>query len=249
MRRIVLAAALLLVGLAPDAARAQEFDEYVNIPDGFKVNFPGTPTVTEITWNTQLNYKLPGKVYSANRGAERYSVTVVDYHPIDQMGVERAKSCPQGNANCRGNAGPALGEGYIRHDERGAIMFATSQMIQKAAKLSYLAWEWMDMVEGNILQLTNADESRTFAFIGMHERKLYIFSGTVPKGAPEPGLFQQSVGWVDKQGRGIRYQNIIYSNAYHGLGVYPVPPARLDGGPEGAAPAGAATGTTQGGNR
>jgi hypothetical protein len=31
---------------------------------------------------------------------------------------------------------------------------------------------------------------------------------------------------VDKDGNGIRYQNIIYSNAYHGLGVYPTPPYR-----------------------
>ena len=45
----------------------------------------------------------------------------------------------------------------------------------------------------------------------------------MPKGYPEPGLFQQSVGWVDKDGNGLRYQNIIYSNAYHGMGVYPEP--------------------------
>ena len=47
----------------------------------------------------------------------------------------------------------------------------------------------------------------------------------MPKGYPEPGLFQQSVGWVDKDGNGLRYQ-IIYSNAYHGMGVYPSPPKR-----------------------
>src|SRR5437667_8575831 len=82
------------------------------------------------------------------------------------------------------------------------------------------------MVEGHFIQLTNnADQSRTFAFIAMHQNKLYIVEGTVPKGYPEPGLFQQSMGWVDKDGNGIRYQ-MIYSNAYHGMGVYPVPPAR-----------------------
>ena len=51
----------------------------------------------------------------------------------------------------------------------------------------------------------------------------YVLEGTVPKGYPEPGLFQQSMGWVDRDGNGIRYQ-IIYSNSYHALGVYPVPP-------------------------
>jgi hypothetical protein len=57
----------------------------------------------------------------------------------------------------------------------------------------------------------------------MHENKLYVVEGTVPKGYPEPGLFQQSMGWVDKDGNGIRYQS-IYSNAFHGMGVYPPPP-------------------------
>ncbi len=69
----------------------------------------------------------------------------------------------------------------------------------------------------------NADESRTFAWIGMHAHKLYIVEGTVPAGYPEPGLFQQSMGWVDKDGNGIRYQT-IYSNSYHGMGLVPVPP-------------------------
>jgi len=240
MRMTVFAVALVLSMWAP--AAAQEWDEYVNIPDGFKINFPGQPKVTETTWKSQLNYMLPARIYSAERGRERYSVTVVDYHQIEQLGVERAKSCPPGNANCRGNAGPALGQGYARHDERGAIVYATFKLIQRDATLNYLSWEWMDMVEGHVIQLTNtADKSRTFAWVGMHEHKLYIIEGTVPAGAPEPGLFQQSIGFVDKDGNGIRYQNIIYSNSYHGMGVYPAPPYnRGAGGQADRAPAGAA---------
>ena len=79
------------------------------------------------------------------------------------------------------------------------------------------------MVEGNFVQLTNADQSRTFAWVTMHEKKLYILEGTVPAGSPEPGLFQQSWSFVDSTGNTIRYQQIIYSNAYHGMGVYPKP--------------------------
>ena len=44
-----------------------------NVKDGFKVNFPGQPTVTEATWKSQLNYTLPMRVYSAEKGRERYS--------------------------------------------------------------------------------------------------------------------------------------------------------------------------------
>ena len=223
-------------------AFAQEWDQYTSLPDGFRINFPGQPTVTEDTWNSQLNYKLPMRVYRAQKGQERYSVTVVDYGPIEQMGIERAKSCPPGNQNCRANAPPALGPGYAHHDERGAIVYATFKLLQRNAKLNYLAWEWQDMVEGHILNLTNADQSRTFGWIGMHQHKLYIIEGTVPAGYPEPGLFQQSMEWVDKDGRQIRYTT-VYSNAYHGMGVYPVPDrARLGG-------AGANTGTPATGGR
>jgi hypothetical protein len=206
----------------------EEWEEYVNTGDGFKLNFPGTPKVTEGTWTSQMNYTLPMRVYSAEKGRERYSVTVVDYSSIEQQGIERGKTCPPGNANCRANAPPALGAGYALHDERGAIVFATFKLLQRDVKLNYLAWDWQDLVEGHIVQLTNPDQSRTFAWIGMHAHKLYIVEGTVPAGSPEPGLFQQSMGWVDKNGNGIRYQSIYY-NSYHGMGVYPVPPVAVPG--------------------
>lgn len=220
MRIVGFVAALVL--LAGGSAAAQEWDEYTSIKDGFRINFPGQPRETDGTWMSQLNYTLPMRVYSAERGRERYSMTVVDYSGIEQMGIERAKTCPPGNANCRANAPPALGPGYSHHDERGAIVYATFKILQRAAKLNYLAWEWQDMVEGQLMQITNPDQSRTYGWVGMHEHRLYIIEGTVPTGYPEPGLFQQSLGWVDKDGKGIRYQT-VYSNAYHGMGVYPKP--------------------------
>ncbi len=239
MRITVVVAALVL--LAGGSAAGQEWDEYTNTREGFRINFPGPPTVTEGTWTSQMNYSLPMHVYRADKGRERYSVTVVDYSGIEQMGLERAKTCPPGNANCRANAPPALGPGYAHHDERGAIVFATFKFLQRSATLNYLAWEWQDMVEGHLLQVTNADQSRTYGWIGMHEHRLYIIEGTVPAGSPEPGLFQQSLGWVDKDGNGIRYQ-AVYSNAYHGMGVYPKPAVAGAGRGAGAAPAGRGAG-------
>jgi hypothetical protein len=228
MRTTALVLTILLSGSA--SAAAQEWAEYINTQDGFKVNFPGRPMVTETTWTSQLDYVLPARVYSASRGLERYSVTVVDYSGLEQLGIERSKTCPPGNAQCRANAGPVLGPAYWKHDERGAIVYATFKLLQRDARLTGLAWEWQDLVEGHLVQLTNnTDQSRTLAFIAMHERKLYVAEGTVPKGYPEPALFQQSVGWVDRNGNGIRYQN-VYSNSFHGLGVYPVPP-RAGAGP------------------
>jgi hypothetical protein len=227
MRARALAFTLLLS--VPAAAVAQEWQEYTSLQDGFRLNFPGQPKVSELTWTSQLNYVLPGRVYSAEKNGEKYSLTVVDYSTIQQQGVERAKSCPPGNANCRANAPEALGAGYARHDERGAIVFATFKLLQRDAKLNYLTYEWQDLVEGHIVQLTNADRSRTFAWIGMRAHKLYILEGTVPEGRPEPGLFQQSMQWVDKDGNGVRYQS-IYSNSFHGMGLYPEPAIVGSGG-------------------
>ena len=226
-------AVAVLVGLVfAVPCAAQEWIEYQNNEDGFKVVFPYQPKISDTVWTTQQGYVLPARVYSADRGREHYSITVVDYSKLEQLGIERAKTCPPGNANCRANAPPAIGPGYSHHDERGAIVYATFKLLQRDAKLNFMAWEWQDMVEGHLLQLTNADKSRTFAWIGMHAHKLYIVEGTVPAGYPEPGLFQQSMGWVDKDGNGIRYQT-IYSNSYHGMGVYPVPPRAGRGGAAG----------------
>ena len=103
-----------------------------------------------------------------------------------------------------------------------ARLLCRFKLLQRDAKLNYLTWEWQDLVEGHIVQLTNADQSRTFAWIGMHQHKLYIVEGTVPPGYPEPGLFQQSMQWIDKDGKGIRYQT-LYSNSFHAFGIYPLP--------------------------
>ncbi len=114
MRKASFVVALVL--LMSGSAAAQEWDMYTNIPEGFKINFPGQPKVTETTWMSQLDFTLPAKIFSADKGNEHYSVTVVDYSTIEQLGIEKAKNCPAGNANCRANAGAALGPGYSRHD-------------------------------------------------------------------------------------------------------------------------------------
>ena len=35
----------------------------------------------------------------------------------------------------------------------------------------------------------------------------------MPRGLPEPGLFQQSLGFIDQDGKGIRYES-VYSNGF-----------------------------------
>jgi hypothetical protein len=203
-------------------AAAQEADEYVNTKDGFKIYFPAQPTVKDITWISQQDFKLPARVYSVDKGKEHYSVTVVDYSGIEQMGIERVKTCPAGAPLCKGTA--LSGPGLWKHDVREAQEYATFKLIQRDnVKVSDLTWSQHDMVEGDELQLTNTvDGSRTYAYVAMHEMKLYVAEATVPKGYPPATLFQTSMSWVDKDGKGIRYET-MYNNEFHGLRQYPVP--------------------------
>ena len=142
-------------------------------------------------------------------------MTVVDYNHAQRILTEKAKQCPPGAEPCLGGPGNA---GHWKDDIRGAIVYASFQFMQRDAKLTSYLSDNVDQIEGHRLQLTNnADKSRTFAGIYMHENKLYIVEATVPAGYPEPGLFQQSVGWLDENGIGLRYQS-IYSNGW------PAPP-------------------------
>ena len=80
------------------------------------------------------------------------------------------------------------------HDLRGALLYATWTFLQRDAEATHLGYNSVDRVEGDQLHLTNPDESRTYVSIYMHENKLYVLEGTVPRGYPEPALFQQSLG-------------------------------------------------------
>lgn len=209
----------------PGVAAAQEWEVYVSRQDGFSVNVPGQPRIMETTWQTQLGYTLPARVYSAERARARFSATVVDYTSLEQQGIARWKACPPGNSQCR-DGGPTIGPGYWKQDERGAVVYAVSRYLKRPYQVTDYAWDWQDMVEGHGLQL-KGDGTRTFVHIAMHERKLYILEAAAPEEDPEPGLFTQSLGWLDEDGNRIRYTETIYSNSYHGLGVYPRPEYRV----------------------
>jgi hypothetical protein len=204
-----------LVVVASEPSFAQEWIEFSSRQDRFTCNFPSQPKLTETIYRSERGADLPMRVYSATQGQSRYSVAVIDYNQARRILAEKAKACPAGAEPCSGGVG---NEGHWIDDVRGAIISASWQFMKRDAKLTSFEWNLVDNVEGHQLQLTNnADKSRTFAGIYMHENKLYIIEGTVPAGYPEPGLFQQSLGWLDENGIGLRYQS-IYSNNY------PAPP-------------------------
>ena len=207
MRSILLITTVLILVMAAPSL-AQEWTDYTSKTDFFHVNFPGDPKVQDINYQTEYGITLPGHVYTVASGPGRYSVTVVDYAGAEKIHTAKADQCKKA-----GGEGDACGNGW-RGDVQGAIVYASFQFFQRpGVKVTHYAWYNTDQVEGHRLQLTNADGSRTFASIYMHENRLYIVDGTVPANSPPPMLFQQSMGFLDKQGKRIRY-NSTYSNGF-----------------------------------
>ena len=209
-------------------ALAQDFERYTNTEDGFTAAFPGTPTVTQTTYYSEYGADLPARVYTAVRGAERYSIAVIDYRQAPKLLDEKAKrTCPTDYADERSCGTTLAGRGYWKEDMAGATLHATFAFIQRDATLTHLAYAWQALVSGNELQLLNRDGSRTFAFIAMHTDRLYILEGTTPKGYPPPVLFQQSLGFVDVDGNVFRYAEIYSNMNVEHPDSFPAKPARV----------------------
>ena len=210
MRSITaLAIALTLFLSAP--ALAQEWTEFVSREDGFRVDFPGQPTVEETTSVSEYNYTLPARVYSAERGRERYSMTVVDYNGIEEMGEERAVGCPAGAEPCHGSNN--TGAGYWKMDIGGAIVYATWKYLQRDVELTHLMWNFMDLVEGQQLQLTNnADQSQTFVHISLPARVYSAERGRERYSNSWPGRWDTSASYIGARAASCVRQRTPRSN-------------------------------------
>lgn len=225
MRLVPLISAALIL-CASGSAFAQGWTEYVSRADFFSISFPGAPKVQEITYPAEYRITLPGRVYSVESGGSRYSVTVVNYADAMTMHEARVKSCTAagGDGDQCQDDGP--------EEVRGALVFASWNFINRpGAKVTHFAHYNSDRVEGHEIHLTNANGSRTFSVVHMHENRLYILEATVPPRAPAPGLFQVSVRFLDKELRPVRYEWVgsqLYSNGY---------PATRTGGQRGQGPA------------
>ena len=147
--RLLTAVLVVALVLAAGSASAQDWAEFVSARDGFRVNFPGQPTVQDTTYLSEFGYTLPARVFSAERGRERYVMTVVDYTGIEAMGRERIKTCPPGVERCRGSMN--TGEGYWKLDLGGAIVHTAWTFLQRDVKLTHMNWSWNDLVEGRSL--------------------------------------------------------------------------------------------------
>lgn len=206
MRRIAVTAAAFILALA-DTSFAQGFVQFTSKADSFAASFPGEPNLREAPWTSEQGITLQARVYSVENARGRYSVTVVDYKDAEQLHNEKTARCQQAKAE-----GDTCNNGW-RGDVAGAIAWGTWQFLRRDAKVTFYGWLAQDLVPGQWLQLLNPDQSRTFGAVHMHGTRLYTLEATVPRGAPAPGLFQQSLMFLDAEGRVIRYRN-YYSPTY-----------------------------------
>ena len=193
-------------------AFGQEWTRFVSTEDGFSANNPGKPAVENTTYLTEYRQTIPAKVYSAADALGRYSTTVADYRGLEKMHADRTAKCVAAKGANQQDGDTCQND--FRVDVAGATDHAVwNYMRRDGVKITSYMFYFVELVSGRLLQMTNADKTRTFAAIHQHAGRLYIHQATVPSGMPEPILFMQSLGWADEKGLAIRYRT-IYTEGY-----------------------------------
>jgi hypothetical protein len=185
-------------GAAPSAAETADAnaDDYVNKDDLFSVSVPCKFTVRNIVWATEYDSTVPGHVYSCKDGDNEYEMSVINYTDIEKIRAAQE------------HTDAATGGAYAKIDLHASIDYACTRLRNEAAKVTYDAWRYMNLIPGHELQYTLPDGRRVYADAYLHEYRLYIMKATVPaKGIP-PLLYTQSFSAVRPDGTPIRYQTI-----------------------------------------
>jgi hypothetical protein len=175
MKRAIAVSVAIVVSVVP--ALAQDWIEYTDRAERFMINFPGQPTVRAATWESQRDDALPARVYSAQAGAQRYTLTVVNLAAIVQPS-----------------------------DVKGSVAWAAWQFRQRGGRITYDAYAQSDRIEGHELHITNADNTQTWVAIYMLARRMYILEAVVPPNSPGAVHYLQSLIVLDDKGERIRYE-------------------------------------------
>lgn len=195
MRTFVLVPMALLVLASTQAAAQLEWAEFRDESEFFSVNFPGEPQITEVPYPSEYGATFPSKVYTVESGDYFYSISVVDFTDAREIYLELPDRTDE-----------ASSQWLWIYDQLAATSYAARKFRERGGEVTFDAWHHIDMVEGHQLQITNPDQSRTFAGIYLQNSRLYILEATVPSGGLPPGLFQQSISFLDENGIRIRYQ-------------------------------------------
>lgn len=198
----IISALALVIFLVSGTAYAQGWAEFVDREEYFSINFPGTPEINDISYDSEYGVTLPARTYTMQKGEIHYSVTVVNYNEAARIYEELPDRTDEGN-----------NKALWLYDQRASVAYAARSIRLRGGDVTFDAWHHIDMVEGHQLQITNDDKSRTYAGMYLHVGRLYIVEATVPEGGLPQGLFQQSLTFLDEDGIRIRYQ--LYPDGSH----------------------------------
>jgi len=224
MRFKLLTSFALLLAMAAPAFAQEDYQEFASKEDFFTITFPGKPVMTEGTYVTEYGVVLSSKIYTVKEtNGSVHTLTVVDYSPVERILSQKAfETCPLGAETCLGVGDTGLG--YWKNDVRGAATHAIANiLINNDVHVTHLAFNFMEMVGGQEMQaVDNKNGSRISASAYMHLNRLLIAVSTTPKGWPESQVLQQSVGWLDENGRGVRYAYLYSNEPDHHAPVIPL---------------------------
>jgi hypothetical protein len=183
--RLAAVTAFVLALSVSGAAMAQGWSEYTNREDRFSINFPGEPKIQQTTYMPFEGPAVPARVYSAESGDSRYSMTVVDF-----------------TKNYAFSQWPFAfsGSGVVQ----GSIAHAAANF-RKRGEVTYDAYERLNLIPGHLLRITEPNGRRLFVSIYLYDRRLYIMEANVPGDAAPPSLFGTSLAVLDSAGEAIRY--------------------------------------------
>jgi hypothetical protein len=192
MHLMSLAAAALFLALEAASAQVQEGNQYLAFEDRFSADFPNAPTVRESSYTTELGIILPTRVHMSEDDFGKYSVTVVDWRNSEELYETFLAGCQ----DC---------DGAMPNDIRGAALHAAFGFVSRGGEVTYLGQMDTEEVQGVRIHLLNEDGSRTYGTTHWHEYRLYIIEATAPPTAPPPHFFPVSIGFIDEEGRRVRY--------------------------------------------
>ena len=180
------------------AALSQEWVEYVNLPDRFAMLFPSMPEMEETTRMSAHDVDYPARAYTVDDGRSHYALTVVDYTEAEIRHRERPDQTDA-------SSGPRFWVMDVRASTDHAAQQIRERVRAADGEITYEGWADIDKIEGHQMQITHAEGSRTFVAIHLNASRLYILEATSPAGFPPPAWFQQSLRFLDEEGRRIRY--------------------------------------------
>lgn len=197
--RLVAAAACVLLMAQPLFAQ-KEWIEYKNLEDHFAINAPGEPMVEKTTWTSEYDSMFPEVIYRWTDGPNKYSVSVIDYSDSEAKYLA--------NHHTEDFSAPA----YWQIDILGSIQYAATKLyrMKPGVKITFDNFHYINLVTGHQLTVVNPDRTRSYVGLYLHENRLYILDATVAPNAPAPIIFQQSLEFLDAEGKSVRYRTYYF---------------------------------------